>query len=186
METGLRDESLVANLRPFLRQGGVTDEELMKHLNDLATVQAERKAKSYSAPAERQRAAAANAAFVDSEAIKPQKPKIQKQTTHENESETKTLSAEVRELRSELAELKRNFAGKRMQQAPRFQKNRGRGRGQYQGQGYYRRQSGCRQCQANGIGNTCQHCFNCRGIDHFRAQCPVQENSQRLFQGGEE
>ena len=84
----------------------------MKHLNDLATVQAERKAKSYSAPVEHQRAAAANAASVDSETVKPQKPKIQKQTTHENESETKTLFAEVRELRSELAELKRNFAGK--------------------------------------------------------------------------
>ena len=186
VETGLRDESLVTNLRPFLRQGGVTDEELMKHLNDLATVQAERKAKSFSAPAERQQAAAANAASVDSETVKPQKPKIQKQTTHENESETKTLFAEVRELRSELAELKRNFDGKRLQQAPRFQKSRGRGRGQYQGQGYYRRKSGCRQCQANGIGNTCQHCFDCGGIDHFRAQCPVQENSQRLFQGGEE
>ena len=39
----------------------------MKHLNDHATVQAERKAKSNSAPAERQRAAAANAASVDSE-----------------------------------------------------------------------------------------------------------------------
>ena len=99
----------------------------MKHLNDLATVQAERKAKSYSAPAERQRAAAANAASVDSETVKPQKPKIQKQTTHENESETKTLFAEVRELRSELAELKRNFAGKRTQQAPRFQKTEGEG-----------------------------------------------------------
>ena len=107
-------------------------------------------------------------------------------TPHENESETKTLPAEVRELKSEFAKLKRNFAGKRLQQAPCFKKNRGRGRGQYQDQGYYHRQSDCQQCQAYGMGNNCQHCFNCRGIDHFRAQCTVQENSQQLFQGDEE
>lgn len=45
METGLRDENLVTNFRPFLRPPGLTDEALMQNLNDLATKQAERKAK---------------------------------------------------------------------------------------------------------------------------------------------
>ena len=63
-ETGLRDENLVTNLRPFLRQDNITDEELMRNVNDLATKQAERKAKV--AP-ERQRAAKANASTADFE-----------------------------------------------------------------------------------------------------------------------
>ena len=31
--------------------------------------------------------------------------------------------------------------------------------------------------------STFQHCFRCGGINHFHAQCPLQENSQWLFQG---
>ena len=178
VETGLRDESLVTNLRPFLRQGGITDEDLMKNLNDLATVQAERKAKSFSATA-CPRAVAANVACVDSDSVTPLTKKHLKY--RENETDTKALSAEVRELKSELAELKRTFIGNRVQQAPRFYKHRGQGRGQNHGQRYNRRQIGCRQCQSTGMGNTCQHCFKRGDINHFHAQCRLQENSQRLF-----
>ena len=45
LETGLRDENLVTNLRPFLSQQNVTDEELMRRVNELALKQAERRAK---------------------------------------------------------------------------------------------------------------------------------------------
>ena len=163
---GLQDESLVTNLRPFLRQGGVTDEDLVKHLNDLATVQAERQAKSFSATV-RPRPVAANAVCIDSDSVTPLR-KIQLKY-RENETDTKTLSAEVRELKSELAELKRTFVGDRVQQAPRFQQHRGQGRGQIYGQRYNRRQIGCRQCQSKGKGNTCQRCFKCGDIYHFNA-----------------
>ena len=44
-ETGLRDDILAANLRPILRTSGLTDEELMKHVNELASHQAERQNK---------------------------------------------------------------------------------------------------------------------------------------------
>ena len=180
VEMGLRDESLVTNLHPFLRQGGITDEDLMKHLNDLATVQAERKAKSFSATA-RPQAVAAKAACVDSDSVTPLTKKHLKY--RENETDTKALSAEVRELKSELAELKCTFVGNRVQQAPRFYKHRGQGRGQNHGQRYNCRQIGCRQCKSTEMGNTCQHCFKYGDINHFHAQCPLQENSQRLFQG---
>ena len=66
VETGLRYESLVTNLRPFLRQGGITDEELMKHLYERVTVQVERAAKSFSVLA-RPPATAANFECIDSE-----------------------------------------------------------------------------------------------------------------------
>ncbi len=44
-ETGLRDDILAVNLRPILRTSGLTDEELMKHVNELASHQPERQNK---------------------------------------------------------------------------------------------------------------------------------------------
>ena len=46
-ESGLRDENLVTTLRPFLRTRGITDDELMKNVNELATKQQERKTKFF-------------------------------------------------------------------------------------------------------------------------------------------
>ena len=45
LETGLRDEGLVTNLRPYLRAPTATDASLMRTVNDLACKQAERKSK---------------------------------------------------------------------------------------------------------------------------------------------
>ena len=44
-ETGLRDDILASNLRATLRTQGLTDEELMKQVNELASQQAERNTK---------------------------------------------------------------------------------------------------------------------------------------------
>ena len=44
-ETGLRGESILFNWRPSLRMKGITDEDLMHLVNEMATVQAERKIK---------------------------------------------------------------------------------------------------------------------------------------------
>ena len=45
LETGLRDDILVTNLRPILRTPDISDEDPMKHVNELATNQAERQSK---------------------------------------------------------------------------------------------------------------------------------------------
>ena len=44
-ETGLRDDVLATNLRPILRQTGLSDEELMKRVNELASHQARGRSK---------------------------------------------------------------------------------------------------------------------------------------------
>ena len=49
LETGLRDEALITNLRPALQGTKVSDESLMRIVNDLASKQAERKLKMASA-----------------------------------------------------------------------------------------------------------------------------------------
>ena len=51
IETGLRDDILVTKLRPALRNMDLSDEDLMKYVNELATSQAERQSKLASKPA---------------------------------------------------------------------------------------------------------------------------------------
>ena len=68
---------MVTNLRPFLRKSQITDEELMRKVNELATKQAERKAKIGTAT-ERSKAAKVQVVNVEKENGSSQIPKIQK------------------------------------------------------------------------------------------------------------
>eukprot|EP00112_Aurelia_sp_Birch-Aquarium-sp1_P003997 Seg1452.4 transcript_id=Seg1452.4/GoldUCD/mRNA.D3Y31 product="Retrovirus-related Pol polyprotein from transposon 17.6" pseudo=true protein_id=Seg1452.4/GoldUCD/D3Y31 len=169
-ETGLRDENLVTNLRPFLRQEHITDEELMRNVNDLATKQAERRAKIINAP-ERQRAAKANASCVEFEIGREKNQGAPKSTQKESKNENEKLLAEIKELKSNLTDLKQRFDEKQSspQYPPRFQsRGRGRGRGRGAVQGYSQRPRGCRSCQMSGWGASCDHCFKCGASGHFR------------------
>ena len=78
LETGLRDEALVTNLRPTLQGTEVSDESLMRIVNDLASKQAERKLKMASA-AGQQRTLKVNLAKTEAEktdrAVTKPKPK---------------------------------------------------------------------------------------------------------------
>ena len=103
-ESGLRDENLVTNLRPFLRKSQITDEELMRSVNELATKQAERKAKIGTAT-ERYKAAKAQVVNVEKE-NGSQTPKIQKKGSSIFENQTEKLSAEIQNLKAELAAIK--------------------------------------------------------------------------------
>ena len=188
-ESGLRDENLVTNLRPFLRKSQITDEELMRSVNELATKQAERKAKIGTAT-ERYKAAKAQVVNVEKE-NGSQTPKIQKKGSSNFENQTEKLSAEIQNLKAELAAIKSQVdtpTGSNL--PPRFQNRaRGRGRSRYNQPGRYGRPMGCRNCQAKGMGEQCRHCFQCGGQGHVRSQCPhyvSQGNLPRLFQGGTE
>ena len=91
-ETGLRDDILAANLRPILRLSELSDEDLMRHVNELASHQAERQSKL----ACERRSAKINACEVDGAEIKERK--------HGGENK---ILAEIREIKSDLANLKK-------------------------------------------------------------------------------
>ena len=91
-ETGLRDDILAANLRPILRLSGLSDEDLMRHVNELASHQAERQSKL----ACERHSAKINACEVDGAEIKERK--------HGGENK---ILAEIREIKSDLANLKK-------------------------------------------------------------------------------
>ena len=149
-ETGLRDDILAANLRPILRLSGLTDEDLMRHVNELASHQAERQNKL----ACERRSAKINACEVDGAEIKDRK----------NGGENKIL-AEIREIKSDLASLKKqardSLSGNReVSSEDRTSSKTSRRRGW-----------GCSACKERRVGPSCQHCFSCGEFGHIASEC---------------
>ena len=124
LETGLRDEGLVTDLRPHLRLAEVSDEELMKVVNELASKQAERKMKM-SVSASQQKNAKVNTL-----SAVPDKPELAKQKP-KNEflaSINEKLLAEIKEIKTDLSNLKEqvreNKTPSGYRQSPRFNRPR--------------------------------------------------------------
>ena len=174
LETGLRDDILVTNLRPILRTPDISDEDLMKHVNELTSNQAERQSKL------EQKSAKVNSSKV-TEGQRVSKPK-------ENPKKNDELLTEIREIKSELAMLKQqnnsNFeAPSRWPMDRNLNRGRGRGRGRGAAPRMYR---GCPNCQSTGQSYSCEHCFKCGSPDHYKSDCPSfqqQGNGNRYCQG---
>ena len=94
-ETGLRDESLLINLCPSLRMKGITDEDLMDLVNEMATVQAERKMKIGSSAARVHMLSTQPCTYTCIE-------------TFPQEGQLWHVSAAIKEMKSQLSELKQN------------------------------------------------------------------------------
>ena len=164
-ETGLRDDILASNLRATLRTPGLTDEELMRQVNELASQQAERNTKLAT---ERQKATKVNACEI---------PKV------EGEQKTRSLSAdgsqqilsEIRQMKSEINELKGRVNAQGGQAArPDWGRSPLRGRGS----GYQPRYPswGCQSCKERGRGEECDHCFACGSSGHIARECIRNRN----------
>ena len=163
LETGLRDDILVTNLRPVLRKTDLSDEDLIQQVNELASNQAERQSKL---GAERQKQAKVNAA----------EAKVNPAPVNRNTQLEGQLLAEIKEIKSDLSALKSEVHNNRASSYQARGRGRGRPRGRGRGRGYsapiasYRR--GCAQCESRGIGHSCPHCFVCGSEGHFRSKCP--------------
>ena len=92
-ETGLRDEGLLVNMRPVLRSKNVTDEELMRLVNELSAAQAQRKLK------------VGTSAKVSSVTPEPEPSQIPTKASKDKHQMGQAF-AEIKELRAELAALK--------------------------------------------------------------------------------
>ena len=163
-ETGLLDDILVTNFRPALHNTDLSNEDLMKYVNELATDQAERQSKLGSKP-ERSSAAVA--------ITEPTQPK--QNAAKESSQQNDLLLAEIREIKSDLSTLKQHV---NFNHRPANRQSRGwsQGRGCFRGnQNGVKR--GCKKCQRMNTGDFCNHCFICGASDHYRNSCP-KENSK--------
>ena len=168
-ETGLRDDVLAASLRQILRSSTLTDEDLMRHVNELASDHAERQSKLSS----KRRFAKVNSCEVDPAEA----------TTKKDIDANNKILAEIREIRSEVESLKRQQASQ----------NSGSGeddrRGSYTSRGPTKtsryRGRGCEACKKRGLGDSCRHCFACGEYGHISSECEknkpgTQGNERRL------
>ena len=148
----------------------------MKHVNELASDQAERQSKL------EQKSAKVNSTKV-TEGQCASKPK-------ENPKPNDELLAEIHEIKSHLAMLKQQNNSNFMAPSswPRGRSpNRGRVCGRGRGRGSVPRMyRGCPNCQSTGQSYSCEHCFKCGSPDHYKSDSPSfqqQGNRNRLCQG---
>ena len=175
-ETGLRDDILASNLRATLRTQGLTDEELMKQVNELASQQAESNTKLAT---ERQKVTKVNACEI---------PKVEgeQKTRSPSADGSQQILSEIRQMKSEINELKGRVNARGGQAA---KPDWGRSPFRSRGSGYQPRYPswGCQSCKEHGRGEECDHCFACGSPGHVARECirsrnrgSRQGNGQRL------
>ncbi|CAB3994233.1 Retrovirus-related Pol poly from transposon [Paramuricea clavata] len=167
-ETGLRDDVLAASLRQILRSPTLTDEDLMRPVNELASDHAERQSKLSS---ERR------FAKVNSCEVEPAEA-----TTKKDMDANKQILAEIREIRSEVESLKRQQA---CQNSGNGKEDR---RGSYTSRGPTKssrhRGRGCEACKKRGLGDSCRHCFACGEYGHIASECEKNNPEPRETRDG--
>ena len=155
---------MVTNLRPILRSENLTDEFLMKTVNDVASQQAERKTKL----------AQKNANICA--AVASARP------TSETPAETKKdvtgnelILAAIKEIKSDLSSLT-SRVDKELTPPSKSKPIANR-------KGRLGRNWGCAACKEKGQASDCKHCFNCGGSNHIARECGgnrSQGNDNRL------
>ena len=150
METGLRDESVRAKLRPFLQDTGVPDDELIGQMNIIFCEEQEKETKLGQKIQK-------STARVDK--IKSVTPKVagEKPNTESDKSLVATLNA----VQTQLSDLKASFE--------KFKNDSNNV--QAREKGPIRPPRACESCVAVSKPENCHHCFICGDSSHFAYGC---------------
>ena len=154
LETGIRDEYLTTSLRPILRKDGVSDEELMRSINELASQKTERENKLGLT----ERLSAKNAKVSSVEGAKGKKG------TSPEASEKQDLLAEIKGIKSELSSLKAKVEEQVSKSNAPFQPRYPRG---------------CPKCRRENNGNYLQTLFYLLSGWTFSQSLPTKEGGKR-------
>ncbi|KAK3727235.1 hypothetical protein QZH41_006995, partial [Actinostola sp. cb2023] len=154
-ETGLRDDILATNLRPMLRTQNLTDEELMKSVNEMASHQIECRNKLAT---ERQKTARVNVCVSEGVQKNVGHPK---KTDASSDDVSRKLLAEIKQMQSELSNLKVQVDATNVSNTQGYSEQtrpfRGRGRGRGRPYNQQRRAWGCSYCKERGTAESCRH-----------------------------
>lgn len=159
--TGLRNDNIKSELRPQLEDPNISDELLFEKLNACSSLEAER----------RKKLRPIRPVAVSEVQDCPQEPKPQPKPG--------LLTTQIAQLQADMAELvtlktqvaaltdslQRAPTGQAPRRAPSSRPPMSRG---------------CRKCQEDGTGSSCDHCFRCGSSDHFARGC---RNKKDVRQG---
>lgn len=163
LQTGLSNDFIRQELRDILDKQDVHDEELIKRMNQAASLDKERRQRSHLKV--RASSVEVDCEETRSQTLKP--PRVKEQ------SKKGTLVSEVKELQDELSDVRDLRAEVHaLREQLRISQNR-----QSPTQDVPQRPKKCQQCQQSG--QRCHHCFYCGSGEHFIAGCKKRRFEQR-------
>lgn len=168
VSTGLLSDHIKFQLKPYLDDQRVTDEVLIDRMNEAASVELERQSKqrkytSSKAPkvtelqtemqfSQPSQGAAEARVGIQEQSAEVVKPKSRKTPAVANSRDSE-LYETVRQLREEMAEIRKSITNRQVRTSIR---------------------RGCKVCQEQGTGDQCEHCFKCGQSGHLSRGCRGQ------------
>ena len=156
--TGLRSDAIKMELRPHLDDPQLTDEVLFEKLNVFSSLEAERRKKL---------SATKLAAVNEIQEVELDKKSAPKQGL---------VLAEIHHLKNGIAELS---CLKDQVAALQASLNDNPRRTPSGAQPKARVRRGCKECQQNGKGESCDHCFRCGSAEHYARGCRQAKSGQQ-------
>ena len=164
LQTGFRSEGVRTDMRPYLQDPNITDEELLEKLNIAASHEAELQQKMNGS-----RPTTVSSVSHNTPDLEPSKT-----------SKPNPLVEDVKELKLQVAALVAALQAGGNQSTNSASNRATRPRGPP-------RKWGCQGCQTQGVGDQCRHCFKCGSPDHYMRNCSNQPgNGQGLPPRGEQ
>ncbi|XP_028251810.1 uncharacterized protein LOC114427792 [Parambassis ranga] len=178
VDTGLLNDNIKFQIKPFLDNPDVADETLIERLNEAANLEAERLNKlkrNSTKPPKINELLTPNEPRGSSQVPPVQHPAPAKENTKVAPAPPE-MHALVKELKTEVAEVKQMvLATLNTRKSQTFKRTA-------DGVGSWRRK-GCRACQNNGEGDCCTHCFKCGQAGHISRGCRASHLLQGNIEG---
>ena len=160
VETGITNDNIIAEIKPIIKEGSVSDEDLIFAVGQASSVDSQRNNK-----------------------IKKTKTKgcinnltseVLSEITPDNQD--KDVLKVLKEMQNELASLKTEVRALKKEKSSKDYRE------ESSNNYYVNRSKKCESCEKFGY-QECRHCFKCGGIGHAIRNCPSKrsENAQRLM-----
>ena len=166
--TGLSNENICAHMKPFLKQLGITDPELI-HQMKIATRFEEERARKQCQPTSRKGARVSH--------VQANKPSESKDPNQKLIDAIESLTAKV----SEISSIKSDVEGLKLQMAEITNQSSKPAKTRENAKPLNRR-IGCKDCLENNIA-PCKHCFNCGKENHTAKECRQPKSDQGNLKG---